>query len=143
MSSRSRSRWESEESFEVPQTPLIDIIFILIVFFLVATTFYSEERDIEIKLPEGSEGTVITREAERLVINIRTAGIIVIDNRIFSLPELEKRLTEYRSARETGFVEIRGDSNANHGRIMTVINLCKKHGLGDLSLTQHIVEERE
>jgi len=71
-----RSRWQSEESFEVPQTPLIDIIFILIIFFLVATTFYSEERDVEVKLPEGSEGTIITRDNSRMVINVRQGGVL-------------------------------------------------------------------
>ncbi|MDA0321563.1 MAG: biopolymer transporter ExbD [Verrucomicrobia bacterium] len=137
-----RSRWQSEESFEVPQTPLIDIIFILIIFFLVATTFYSEERDVEVKLPEGSEGTIITRDNSRMVINVRQGGILVVNNAILSLEQLDHELQNYRAA-DSSYVEIRGDSSANHGRIMTVINMCKKHGLSDLSLTQSIVEKRE
>jgi biopolymer transport protein ExbD len=137
-----RSRWQSEESFEVPQTPLIDIIFILIIFFLVATTFYSEERDVEVKLPEGSEGTIITRDNSRMVINVRQGGVLVVNNAILSLEQLDRELQNYRAS-ESSYVEIRGDSSANHGRIMTVINMCKKHGLSDLSLTQSIVEKRE
>ena len=137
-----RSRWQTGESFEIPQTPLIDIIFILIVFFLVATTFYSEERDINVNLPEGSEGTIISREKERFVINVRQGGILVVENDVLTLETLEDQLRAYHAA-EGSFVEIRGDTSAQHGRIMAVINLCKKTGLSELSLTQHIVERKE
>jgi biopolymer transport protein ExbD len=135
-----RSRWRSQEAFEIPQTPLIDIIFILIVFFLVATTFYSEERDVEVQLPEGTEGTVVGRESKRFVVNIRRGGALVVDNTVLSLDQLEGELVRYAESKEP-FVEVRGDSNVSHGRIMTVINLCKKHGLNHLALTQRIVED--
>ena len=137
---RRRSRWQEGEEFDVPQTPLIDIIFILIIFFLVTTTFLSEERDLEIELPEGSEGTEIVQEQRRFVINVREGGVVVVKNEIVSMEELEARLKEFSEAdAPPGDVEIRGDANAKHGRIMSVMNMCKRLGVASYSLTQRIV----
>jgi len=135
-----RDRWQPDESYEIPLTPLIDIIFILIVFFLVATTFYSEERDLEIRLPEGTEGDMIAQEGDLYVINVREGGVLTVASRIMSMEELE---AELRSLVQGGApkVEIRGDTNARHGKIMRVMNLCKKCGIADYALTQRIVRE--
>ncbi len=136
----SRQHWESDEGFEIPLTPLIDIVFILIIFFLVATTFYTEERDIEVKLAEGTEGELIAQENEAFVVNIRGTGVLVVRNQMVTEDELTEMLrTLARQANPK--VEIRGDTTANHGGVMKVINLCKRHGIGNLSLTQRIVKE--
>ena len=136
-----RTRWQTAESFDIPFMPLLDIIFILIIFFLVATTFYSEERDLEIKLPEGTEGSVIKDRDSVFVINVREKGVIVVNEDILTLSQLSQRLEEVR--REGRRVEIRGDTNARHGRIMVIMNLCKRSGISDYALTQRIVQTIE
>ena len=136
-----RSRRQSDESFEVPLTPLVDIIFILIVFFLVATTFYSEERDLKIKLPEGTAGDLLSAESETYIINLRASGIIVVRDRILSMSELAAELDNLVEAGQRK-VEIRGDAECRHRHIMGVMNLCKEKGVTDYSLTQRIVTEK-
>ncbi len=139
-----RERWNDDQEFEVPLTPLIDIIFILIVFFLVATTFYSEERDLKVQLPEGDQGTLVDAGDHSLVINIRGTGVIVINERLLTLDELAPRLTAFANAKgDAATVEIRGDSEARHGVIMAVMNLCRQAGVVNYSLTQRIVKTVE
>ena len=139
-----RDRWNSTEEFEVPLTPLIDIIFILITFFLVATTFYSEERDLKVRLPEGDQGTLIESDDGALVINVRDSGVIVIGDRILDLPELEQQLRTLMTDRPSAAkVEIRGDTEARHGVIMSVMNLCRKVGIVNYALTQRIIKTVE
>ena len=133
-------RWTTDDDLDIPLTPLIDIIFILIVFFLVATTFYSEERDMSVQLPEGTEGDAITKEDKILVINIRESGVIVVNNEILSMDQLEKQLQSAASTAQRS-IEIRGDTNARHGTIMRVMNLCRKLGINDYALTQRIVRD--
>jgi len=133
-----RDRWQDSDDFSINQTPLIDIIFILIVFFLVATTFYTEERDLKVNLPAGTEGDLIQQEESPFVINVRDSGVVVISNEILSFDQLEERLIERAKARQLK-AEIRGDENTPHGKIMAVMNLCKKHGIGNLAITQRIV----
>ena len=140
---RSRNRWQNEDEFDVPQTPLIDIIFILIVFFLVATTFYTEERDVKVKLPEGTEGDQIARESNKFVINVRESGIYVVNNEIVSLADLDAKLAAIGVSENAPAVEVRGDGDTRHAAIMAVMNLCKNNHVLNYSLTQRIVREQE
>jgi biopolymer transport protein ExbD len=135
-----RNRWSTDESFEISPTPLIDIVFILIIFFLVATTFYSEERDLKVQLPEGSEGQMIPPQGERLVINVRDAGVLVVNNQVLTMDELEAQLREM-AKRPNPQVEIRGDANARHANIMSVMNLCQRTGIHNYALTQRTVRQ--
>ena len=136
------NRWADEESFDIPLTAMIDVVFNLIIFFLVATTFYSEERDLKVKLPQGTQGEMIARQEKPYVINVREAGVLVVENRILSLEDLGKELAQVGRQHQAK-VEIRGDASARHGVIMSVMNLCKQHGITDYALTQRIVKERE
>lgn len=138
---RNRQRWSDSETFDVPQTPLIDVVFILIVFFLVATTFYTEERDLKVKLPEGTEGDAIARETETYIINVRESGIYVVNGEIVSLDAIDQHLAEIGADGPT--VEVRGDADSRHAAIMAVMNLCKKNKVTHYSLTQRIVREAD
>ncbi len=135
-------RWTSEDDLDIPLTPLIDIIFILIVFFLVATTFYSEERDMSVELPQGTEGDAVAQDDKLLIVNIRESGVIVVNDEILSMSELEETLESAADRREQS-IEIRGDTDARHGTIMSVMNLCRKLGVNDYALTQRIVRDAE
>lgn len=135
-------RWTSQDEFDVPLTPLIDIIFILIVFFLVATTFYSEERDMHVNLPEGTEGEAIAKDNTLFVINVRESGIIVVNDTILSMEDLATKLENVARTPERN-VEIRGDTKARHGTIMSIMNLCRKLGITDYAVSQRIVHETE
>jgi len=137
-----RARWQqTDDDIGIPLTPLIDIIFILIIFFLVATTFYSEERDLQIRLPEGTEGDMVTQEDGTFVINVRQSGILVVGTAIVTMDELESRLMALGRTRNRPRVEIRGDTDTRHGTIMAVMNLCKKCGVSDYALTQRTVSQ--
>jgi biopolymer transport protein ExbD len=136
-----RDHWQTDDSgFEIPLTPLVDIIFNLIIFFLVATTFYSEERDLKIRLPEGTHGDALTQEGSLYVINVRDSGVIVVGTTLMSLEQLDQELAKLATQRRPK-VEVRGDTNARHGQIMAVMNLCRKHGISEYSLTQRIVKD--
>lgn len=139
--SRRRHNQDSD-TFDIPQTPLIDIIFILIIFFLVATTFYTDERDLEIELPQGTSGDLIAKEDDKFVINIRQGGVIVVKQEVLTMKTLAATL-KIRVSEGKSNVEIRGDTNTLHGRVMAVMNLCKENGIHDYALTQRVVTEIE
>ena len=138
-----RNRWQESEDFSISQTPLIDIIFILIVFFLVATTFHSEERDLEVELAEGSEGTLIQEGVDTFVINVRRSGVIVVSSEVLDMGQLEELVIKWVAADDKPRVEIRGDAGTIYASIMQIIDLCHKHGITDLALTQRVIRETE
>ena len=124
---------ESEES-SVRMAPLIDVVFLLLIFFLVATTFYESEKDITIRLAGATEGAERDRVIDLLVINIGEAGVIVVDQRVYSVDELEKLLRESRARNAKLAAIIRCDRRARHADFVKVLNLCERTGVRQVAV---------
>ena len=124
---------ESEES-SVRMAPLIDVVFLLLIFFLVATTFYESEKDITIRLAGATEGADRDRVIDLLVINIGEAGVIVVDQRVYSVDELEKLLRESRERNAQLAAIIRCDRRARHADFVKVLNLCERTGVRQVAV---------
>ena len=69
-------------------TPLIDIVFLLLIFFLVATRFAEEERELDVMLPEASEAQPLTVQPRELFINIDREGRYFVTGKTLSLDQL-------------------------------------------------------
>ena len=118
-----------EESEELPLTPLIDVVFLLLIFFLTATTFYKKEKDIKVDPPRATEGKAQPRQQREITVNIRSeadGGFFVVDGRILSLPRLSELLVKEAGSDPDQVVIIRGDKHAWHQKIVDVLNACKK-----------------
>ena len=122
-------RRRQEESEELPLTPLIDVVFLLLIFFLTATSFYKKEKDIKVDPPRATEGKVAPRRQREITVNIRNeadGGFFIIDGRIVSLPRLNEMLADGIRKNPRLIVIIRGDKHAYHQKIVDVLNACKK-----------------
>jgi biopolymer transport protein ExbD len=115
-------------------TPLIDVVFLLLVFFLVATTFYEAEKDITIRLAGATEGAERDSTADLLVINIGEAGVIVINQRVYSVDELEALLRRGRARNPQLAAIIRCDRRARHADFVKVLNLCERTGVRQVAV---------
>jgi len=124
---------ESDES-SVRMAPLIDVVFLLLIFFLVATTFYESEKDITIRLAGATEGAERDRVIDLLVINIGEAGVIVVDQRVYSADALEKLLRESRARNAQLAAIIRCDRRARHADFVKVLNLCERTGVRQVAV---------
>ncbi len=124
---------EAEEG-SIRMTPLIDVVFLLLVFFLVATTFYEAEKDITIRLAGATEGAERDSTADLLVINIGESGVIVINQRIYSVDELEALLRRGRARNPQLAAIIRCDRRARHADFVKVLNLCERTGVRQVAV---------
>ena len=124
---------EAEEG-SIRMTPLIDVGFLLLVFFLVATTFYEAEKDITIRLAGATEGAERDSTADLLVINIGEAGVIVINQRVYSVDELEALLRRGRARNPQLAAIIRCDRRARHADFVKVLNLCERTGVRQVAV---------
>ena len=124
---------ESEER-SVRMAPLIDVVFLLLIFFLVATTFYESEKDITIRLAGATEGAERDRVIDLLVINIGEAGVIVVDQHVYSADALEKLLRESRARNAQLAAIIRCDRRARHADFVKVLNLCERTGVRQVAV---------
>lgn len=120
--------------------PLLDVVFLLLIFFLVATTFYEAEKDLLVKLAEASAGKERIKTPTTIIVNIRQSGIIVIDQRIHSLEQLENLLTTTKRQTPDVIVVVRCDKLAFHKYFVSVLNVCEKVGVSGVAVATTPVE---
>lgn len=120
----------------VSLTPLIDVVFLLLIFFLVATRFAEEDRELDVQLPDASEAQPMTLEPETMFIGINKAGQYHVDGKRVELAELEaivRRAVRDNPVNQT--VIVRADRSVPLQYPVNVVNLCKKLGIPDPTLT--------
>jgi biopolymer transport protein ExbD len=117
-------------------TPLIDIVFLLLIFFLVATRFAEEERELDVLLPEASEAQPLTSKPGELFINIDQQGDYYVTGKVLSLPELERTL-KAASVNNPGRVSvvIRADRRVMWDYVVAAMNACNKAQIRDYCAT--------
>ncbi len=110
-------------------TPVIDIVFLLLIFFLVATTFQQSEREMQIALPEAESGGPISVSLRELVVNVQADGSIIVSGRNVSPEDLRTIITEAVDANPEQKVTIRADRDATYDRVVGVLDVCKASGI--------------
>lgn len=113
--------------------PMIDVIFQLLIFFMVTTTFLHRERQIEIDLPVAETGSDPSGE-EEVVVNVHRDGRIGWGKDFVAVSELDHRLRAVAAVAPERPVTIRGDREARHEWIMNVMDACGRAGLGNLNV---------
>jgi len=117
-------------------TPLIDIVFLLLIFFLVATRFAEEERELDVMLPEASEARPLTSQPKELFINVDENGRYYVTGKILSLPELDQVLkTAWVNNPGRQTVVIRADRRCQWEFVVAAMNSCNKAHIHDYRVT--------
>lgn len=111
-------------------TPLIDVIFLLLIFFLVATRFAQEDRELDVPLPDASEAMPLTMAPKELFINIDEEGKFFVNGQTLEPDELEETLVRAATNNPVNqSVIIRSHRRAPVEYAVTAINLCKRAGI--------------
>lgn len=117
-------------------TPLIDCVFLLLIFFLVASRIADEEPQLDLDLPQVSEALPAMFQPQELVINIDAEGRYFIEGQFRPLEQVEpilQRAYERNPLSQT--VIIRGDRRASWEQIAQALGLCQKVGIPQYSAT--------
>lgn len=128
---------------EIPQlnlTSMIDVLFLLIIFFVVGTEFIKAERQIELKLPQVSKNEALSAAPEKKVINVYRDGQITFERQEVSLEELEAKLAAAREKYLALGVLVRGDASVPFERVANVLSACKRAGIQDLAISVEIAQ---
>jgi len=128
-------RQQFEEMPTLNLTSMIDVLFLLIIFFMVGTKFVEPERQIELKVPQVKPGGALTAAPEKKVVNVYQDGQITLDRKNVTIEELTSRLTAARGQYKALGVMVRGDGAATFQRIASVLNACKQAGVADLAIS--------
>ena len=115
-------------------TPMIDIVLLLVIFFMVGTQFTSDESQFEIELPEAVEAAALTGGPDALTVAIARDGTATLDGRPMADDELQAALEAAAAQFRNRAVIVRGDREINFQRIMTVISLIEQTELTNIQL---------
>lgn len=122
-------------------TPMIDIVFLLIIFFMVGTQFSEMEREFDVDLPRVSDARPLTSLPDEIVVNVRADGAVGVDGDRLSLKRLHERLTAARKNYADQAVVIRGDAGVPYQRVMEVLSACHQAGIDNVSLANRLKED--
>ena len=124
-----------DEAPAINMTPMIDMVFLLIIFFLVATTFSRPDHSIPIDVPQVADAGALSDRPAARVVNIYKDGRIEMDNEALSLEQLSERLAAVHSQYPDLEVDVRGDGHAYHQRVAEVVSACMKAGVEGVGIS--------
>lgn len=124
------------EDPRIDVTPMIDIVFQLVLFFMVSTTFASAP-GFEVELPSASSQTVVNQE-EELEIWITLDGTVVVGDAPMETMAFESWLEDRAEKAPNAMVVLKADVGVSHGRVVEVMDLARTAGLTRLAIATEI-----
>ncbi len=125
---------ERTEEAAINLTPMIDIVFLLIIFFMVGARFTEQERQYDIQLPSSEQVQPLTASPDAIVINVRRDGSVLLGNEAMTLEELEKSLKEAKANYEDQAVVVRGEGQGLYQPVINVLGVCHRTEVKKISL---------
>ena len=116
---------------ELNMTPLIDMVFILLIFFIVTTSFV-KEAGVEINRPVAN--TAVTNESTSLVIGITQSNEVWIEGKIYDVRSVRGYMNRFLAETPEGAVVIAADRECKSGLLIKVLDACRESGATNLSV---------
>ena len=124
-----------DEQPSINLTPMIDIVFLLIIFFMVGTKFVEMEREMAVKVPEVADAGNLPPAPAKRVINVHRDGQISLDHEFVTIEQLASELTAARRQHQQLDVIVRGDGEGAFQNVATVLNACSQAGVSDVGVS--------
>lgn len=122
-------RAPEDETPAIELTPIVDMVFLLLIFFLVATTFHQTERELAIELPEAASGTPISVALRELVVNIDASGAVIVSGRPLEVDALQELVREAVAANPEQKVAVRADQRAEWSSVVRALDAVRSGGV--------------
>ncbi len=116
-------------------TAMLDVMFLLIIFFMLGTRFVDDERKIGLRVPEVVDRGALTAAPSRKEVNVFRDGTITLDKQPVSIEQLTARLAAARRQYSDLGVLVRGDAQGQFQAVASVLTACKQAGIQDLGIT--------
>ena len=111
--------------------PLVDVVFLLVIFFAVSTTFL-ENAGLELTLPNSSSSADVPRSQVSIVVT--AAGLLYLDGEQVDEQGLSEQLSERLAAMEQKLVVLEADTETPHGKVVRVMDIAREAGATDLNI---------
>lgn len=111
-------------------TPIVDVVFNLLIFFALSLNFAATSGGINVKLPSASSAEPV--KSEQLTINLTQAGQVYYNDKEINIDELPAKLQSIED--KESIVIIRADNNVPHGQVVEVMDIVKSEGFSKLAI---------
>lgn len=126
---------------EIPSlnlTPMIDVLFLLIIFFMAATNFGELEQKIDVSVPTVKENIDSSLPAQPLIVTVFADGHFELDGVEMPIDELTSALRAARARKGDSSVVIRGDAQCEFQQVASALSACQGAGISELGITVRI-----
>jgi biopolymer transport protein ExbD len=111
-------------------TPIVDVVFNLLIFFALSLNFAATSGGINVKLPSASSAEPV--KAEQVTINMTQDGRLFYNDKTTDIDGLKEKLKEVKD--KNSIVIIRADDSVPHGKVVQVMDIAKSEGLSKLAI---------
>ncbi len=126
-------RRPQEETFAFELTPLIDVVFLLLIFFMVSTAFIEFSKRLDIELPQ-SKAAILEQQVKTYTVEIDARGNIYLNGGRITVENLEETLKKTDEGPAIRSVLIKADKKVDYGRVVMVMGLIKAAGISEIGV---------
>ena len=132
-----RRRKSQEEEDDINLTPMLDVVFIMLIFFIVTASFVKES-GIDIERPGAV--TAERKESATILIAITESGEIWMDRRPVDVRAVQANIERMRAENPQGGVVIQADQNSKNGLLVKVMDAARSAGVDSISIAATLIE---
>jgi biopolymer transport protein ExbD len=121
------------EKTEFQLAPMIDIVFLLLIFFLITWSYARFETELDISVPAAEQGATPERQVGEIIVNVNADGEIVVNSVTLNETELLGKLNRLVRFRDNQAVILRGDGKVTYEKIVEVLNICYKANIRNVA----------
>jgi len=121
-----QKRVPTQQQGAFPMAPMIDIMFLLLIFFMAATIFAQWEKKLDIEVPTADSKVAGPRPPGEIIINVDKEGILFVNNVELSYQRLESLLGQVAEMFPDQPVIIRADAKTRHEKVIAVLDICRR-----------------
>ena len=125
--------YHSQPTSDLELAPMIDVVFLLLIFFLVTWQFARFERDMDISVPAADELDEGARTVNEIIINVQEDGTVILNGTEYTEEQLLARLSVIAEIDADQAVILRGDSDAAFQHIIDVLDTIKQAGIWNVA----------
>lgn len=111
---------DADETPQINIVPMIDVVFALLTFFMMASLYLSRSQGLDVNLPEAS--TAGTQTESRISVTISPQGEVALNQQPIAVDQLPSTIRDIKGNSSTAFVVISGDVEVNYGRVIEVMD---------------------
>jgi biopolymer transport protein ExbD len=111
-------------------TPIVDVVFNLLIFFALSLNFAATSGGINVKLPSASSAEPV--KSEQLTINLTQAGQVYYNDKEINIDDLSSKLQDIED--KDSLIIIRADNSVPHGQVVEIMDIVKTEGFSKLAI---------